>query len=302
MSSCGDYGSREIASFLDRIASQSGHLTALHGAKVLLKPNLISSRGLALSCSHPQFIAGVAGWLVDQGARISIGDSPAFGNSQSVCRSRGIDQVLEPFGVQIINFSTPVEKRLSCGRKVTIAAEALECDYFIGLPRVKAHNQMYLTLAIKNLFGIVKGVNKAMLHMSCQNNRENFSRIILDLIELLPRQFHVIDGIEVMSESGPLDGVPLQLGWLGASSSAVALDRAVVDILEVDQSKCPLAVTAEKLNLPGADFSKIDFPFDPSSKFYGSGFVVPDSLNPIRFNPFRFFSGMIRRLGLKLKK
>ncbi|MFT5698403.1 MAG: hypothetical protein ACI8ZB_001258 [Desulforhopalus sp.] len=297
---CSGYAPEAIAEIVDRIASASGHFRSLRGATVLLKPNLISARGLGLSCSQPEFIAGVALWFKEQGAKVKVGDSPAFGSARSVCRIRGIDQALEGLGVECIEFLTPVKKKLPCGRSVTLAGEALDCDFFVGLPRVKAHNQMYVTCAVKNIFGIVKGVNKAMLHMTCDNSHEQFSDIILGLIDLLPSQFHLIDGIEVMSESGPLDGVPLAVKCIGGSTSPVALDTSLLKLLELVPENSPLYTAARSKRLVGSDISTIDYPFFHPSDFYGSGFIAPELLNPVRFNPFRFVSGMFRRIGLKL--
>jgi len=297
---CSGYEATEISGIVDRVALEAGCFSTLGGATVLLKPNLISGRGIGLSCSHPEFVAGVALWFKEQGANVKVGDSPAFGSARSVCETRKIDKILNNLGIEIIEFSTPIEKKLRCGRTVTVAAEALECDYFIGLPRVKAHNQMYVTLAVKNVFGIVKGVKKAMLHMSCDNDHAQFSDIILGLLDILPPQFHLIDGIEVMSESGPLDGVPLGIKCIGASVSPIALDTAFLDLLELDPNRSPLYVAAKKMELPGSDKKMISYPFSTPSDFYGSDFIAPNGLNPIRFNPFRFTSGILKRIGLKL--
>lgn len=297
---CNSYNATDISEIVDRISLETGFFSTLQGATVLLKPNLISGRGIGLSCSHPEFVAGVALWFKEQGANVKVGDSPAFGTARSVCQSRKIDKILNNFGIEIIEFSTPIEKKLPCGRTVNVAAEALECDYFIGLPRVKAHNQMYVTLAVKNVFGIVKGINKAMLHMTCDNDHTQFSNIILGLLDILPPQLHFIDGIEVMSESGPLDGVPLSINCIGASESPIALDTAFLDLLELDPNRSPLYVAAKKMGLPGSDINMISYPFFTPSDFYGSNFIAPDGLNPIRFNPFRFTSGILKRIGLKL--
>ena len=300
LSPCSNYDPVKIAAIVDDFAAQSGCLSNLHGTHVLLKPNLISSRGPSLSCSHPDFITGVALWCKEQGAKVSVGDSPAFGTARSVCRSKKIDTPLQELDIKIVNFLTPVERQLSCGRSVSVAGEVLDCDLFIGLPRIKAHNQMYVTMAVKNLFGIVKGVNKAMLHMTCDNSYENFSKIILGLIELLPQQFHLIDGVEIMSESGPLDGSSLALNCIGASSSPVALDTAFFDVLQLNPYKSPLFSMAHAMGLSGSDLATIDFPFSHSSEFHGAGFIAPEVLNPIRFNPFRFMSGLFKRLGEQL--
>jgi uncharacterized protein (DUF362 family) len=299
-SPCLKYDREKIANIVDCMARESGSFQSLRGATILLKPNLISGRGSALSCSHPEFIAGVALWLKEQGARVKLGDSPAFGTAKSVCHTRGIVTALKGLNVECIEFSTPVKRRLKGGRVVTLAREAVECDYFIGLPRIKAHNQMYVTLAVKNIFGVVKGVNKAMLHMTCDNSHQKFSDIILDLIEILPLQFHFIDGIEVMSVSGPLNGKPLRVNCIGGSASPVALDTALLQLLQVEPQKSPLYVAAQKKGLQAADASTIRYPFAKPFEFHGSGFMAPDLLNPIRFNPFRFLSGMCKRIGIKL--
>ena len=299
LSPCSVYDRDTIAEIVDRIAEKSGYFTSLRGATVLLKPNLISGRGSGLSCSHPDYIAGIALWFKEQGATVKVGDSPAFGSATSVCRTRGIKPLLDGLGIDIIEFSTPVKKTLACERSLTLAGEVFDCDYFVGLPRVKAHNQMYVTLAVKNIFGIVTGVHKAKLHMTCSTNHENFSDSILSLIDLLPSQFHFIDGIEVMSKSGPLDGIPLSLKCIGGSASPIALDTSLLDILEIDPAKSPLHVAALRRTLPGSNISTISYPLSEPSQFYGSGFIAPDSLQPIRFNSFRFLSGMCKRMALQ---
>ena len=59
---------------------------------------------------------------------------------------------------------------------VTVAREAMECDIFVGLPKIKAHNQMYMTLAVKNIFGIVKGVQQGNAAYAARLNAPPFCR------------------------------------------------------------------------------------------------------------------------------
>ncbi len=201
--------------------------------------------------------------------------------------------------VKIVDFATPLEKRLAGGATVTLAREALECDLFIGLPKIKAHNQMYVTLAVKNLFGIVKGINKAMLHMVHGASHRDFAEIILDLLELLPKQVHVADGIVAMHQSGPLDGAALPLYCIAAAHSPVALDTALLDVLELDARRSPLWLVAKARNLAGSDSHALSYPALAPPDFYGSGFLAPARLNPVRFNPWRFCQGVVKRMMLK---
>lgn len=294
---CDCYDREVIAERVASLVASLPAISSLHGRDVLLKPNLISTTGPALASTDADFIAGVALWLRGCGARVRLGDSPAFGSAAKVCRRHGIDTALAGLDVDIIEFATPVRRQLPCGESIVVAAEALETDLFINLPRIKAHNQMFVTLAVKNLFGIVKGARKAMLHMKQggADAHDRFARIILELHTLLPTQLHIIDGIIAMSSSGPIDGVPLSLDILGASRSPVALDTALLELLGLDRQHSPLWRVASQLGLPGSKSLEICYPLDAPESFSLPPFSAPEVLNPVRFSLFRYLKGMVRR-------
>ena len=271
-----------------------------HGKVVLLKPNLISSLGNPLSCTHPNFIGAVAAWYKNHGARVIVGDSPAFGSAAGVCDKFGVTEILRKIDVEIVNFHTAVRRKLAGGITVPIARCAMECDLFVGLPKIKAHNQMFVSLAMKNIFGIVTGMSKAMLHMVHGSNHQQFAEIILALQTVLPPQMHIADGIEVMHRTGPLHGDLLALNCLGASASPVALDVAIHALLELDPGKSPLLLAAAARGDWQCRADRLHFPLERPQRYHSSGFVAPNELNPVRFNPFRFLRGFGRRCLLKL--
>ncbi len=293
---CKNYDRAEIALVVDKILGTLQYSGSLHGTSVLLKPNLISTKAVPVACTHGTFIAGVAQWFMEQGTKVSIGDSPAFGSAGRVCEKLGIREALKGLDVEFVEFITPVARTLPCGIIVTLAQESFECDLLVGLPKLKAHDQMFVTLAMKNLFGVVKGTNKAMLHMKEGQSHEHFARIILELSALYPKQLHLIDGIEVMHKSGPLDGEVLPLQLVGGSISPVALDTALLDLLQLDHKKCPLWRVAAAAGVAGSDPASIQYPLSEPSEFYGSGFVAPESLKNIRFNPLHVIAGIFKRL------
>ncbi len=300
MQKCAAYDRFAIAGLVDVMACKLQLSGSLCGKIILLKPNLISSSCPSFACTHGDFIAGVASWFLDQGARVLVGDSPAFGSGEKVCRTFKIVEALKGMDVKIVHFDTPVRKRLAGGVTVTVAREALECDLFVGLPKVKAHNQMFVTMAVKNMFGIVKGVNKAMLHMVHGDTHEHFAGIILDLVKLLPFQVHFVDGIVAMHRSGPLDGIPLALNCVAAASCPVALDSALLDLLELNKRNSPLWRVASTRGLAAGNYHKLSYPLLSPKDFHGSGFIAPDTLNGIRFNPSRFMRGLLKRIILRV--
>lgn len=268
----------------------------LSGKRILLKPNLISGSAPPLACSNSFFVATAASCLLGRGARVLLGDSPAFGSAAQVLKAQGFSRALAGMDVEYVPFRSGLKRKLACGVSVTVAAEALDCDYFVNLPRIKAHQQAGVTMAVKNVFGIVIGARKAWLHMRHGGTHSSFFQMILDLQQILPPTIVLADGIEVMSGNGPVHGSSLSVGCVGAARSCIALDRAMLDVLEVDRRMVPLALVAEQESLPGSVMEEIDFPQLHPQDFAGSGFQVPSTLNPIRFRPFRYLCSSLKRV------
>jgi uncharacterized protein (DUF362 family) len=167
---CSHYRTREIAEKIDRLCTAL-RFTVGVGSRVLLKPNLLSARsGEHLACTHPAFVAAVAEWFLDQGAKVAIGDSPVFGTAKGVMRATGIEKALAGLPVECINFDQSATVKLSGGVSVDMARAAMECDLLVNLPRVKAHSQLFVTLAVKNYFGTVVGFQKAWWHLRYGNH------------------------------------------------------------------------------------------------------------------------------------
>ncbi len=295
---CNTYDPGLLTSFFDSCFEKE-NVGSLRGAKVLVKPNLISAQGRGLACTDPQFLLTLSEWLKLSGAHVCVGDSPAFGSAASVLRALQVDKELAKHGIGITEFKTPVIKKLKCGVEVGVAAESLECDLFVNAPKLKAHSQMYVTLAVKNIFGIVKGMRKSMLHMRFGGSDNMFSRIILDLIEILPKHVSVVDGIDTMHKQGPVRGSLLNLGCVAFSADPVAIDTSLLHALELRSDRSPLWLEARRRGVLGSDLNNITFPFCTPEQFKGSCFEAPDQLSPVRFNPLRFIYGNIKRFGLK---
>ncbi len=293
---CGTYSGATLKPLLHEQLDQLGFACDLSSKKILLKPNLISAGAPALACSNPLFVGAIADCFLSRGAKVFIGDSPAFGTASHVLKRQGFSTALSGLAVEYVPFKTRVVKKLSCGIDVGVAVEALDCDYFVNIPRIKAHDQMGVTMAVKNTFGIVLGSRKAWLHMKHGGSRQFFAEMILDLQELLPPTLVLADGIEVMNKRGPMKGSSLQLECLAAARSCVALDRAMLEVLEIDKTRIPLAMAAERQRVKGANMKELDFPQKAPADFAGSGFRIPAKLIPVPFQPFRFLRSSLKRM------
>ncbi len=271
-------------------------LPGVRSCRVLLKPNLISAkRRDGLPCTHGEFIAAMAEYLLDHGAQVAVGDSPAFGRARGVMKAVGIADCLAGLPVEMVNFEAGVDHELANGVRVRVARVALECDLLVNLPKCKAHCQTLVSLAVKNYFGTVLGWRKPWLHMRHGERPEEFCAILVDLLALFPTTVSLLDGIIALHRDGPINGEPVHLGVMAASSNPVALDTAMLQVLGVTTQQSPLWRECHRRNLPGADPAGIVYPLLDPVAARVSGFTVPSRMRPVSFHPRRLAVGAIKR-------
>jgi uncharacterized protein (DUF362 family) len=266
------------------------------GTRVLVKPNLVAPRRTHLSCTHPAVVRAACLYLLDCGARVAVGDSPAFGTARVVARVCGLTRALEDIAAPVMNFSATRRIPLSFGGTAGVARAALEADIVLNLPRLKVHDQMGMTCAVKNTFGCLAGSRKALAHQLHGGRGNRFPRLILEIMAALPPLFHLLDGITAMHRCGPAGGDPFELGLLAASDSAVALDTALYGLVGVAPDMVPLWREALDAGLPGARPEEVAYPLLRPEDWDASGFLLPRVLTPVAFRPWRFVTGRLKSL------
>lgn len=264
---------------------------------ILVKPNLLKPRDLLCVTSGP-VILSVCRALSRLGARVVVGDSPAFGSARRVIAGMGdLHEKLEAMGVEVRDLGRPVNVRLPMGIEVGVSRLALEADLIVNVPRLKAHCQMRITCSVKNLYGTVVGFRKAFYHLLHGGDIERFSNMILEIASLFERVVTILDCITPMHVTGPSGGIPMEMNLIGASDSPVALDTAIYEVVGAKPKDVPLWRAAQERGIEGARSEEIEYPFlRPEEIHEGRAFVMPTQLEPLRFSPIRFIKGRTRSL------
>ena len=125
----------------------------------------------------------------------------------------------------------------------------MTADVVINLPKVKSHVQMTITLGVKNLFGCVPGKMKAWWHMEAGKDCQRFAQMLVETAQAIDPDLTILDGIIGHEGNGPSGGEPRRLGVLGASQNVYALDRAMVDVLQVEPIQIPTDDASQRLGL-----------------------------------------------------
>jgi uncharacterized protein (DUF362 family) len=289
-----------LISRFETMLAALGGLGTLEDKRVLLKPNLLSAGLGPLPCTEASFILAVAHLFVAGKAVVCIGDSPAFGSARSVLARLGILQELLSLGVTVSDFRQTREVQLPSGIQARVACRALDCDLLVNMPRIKAHAQTRVTLAVKNCFGCLTGLQKPFWHMIHGGRHGLFARLLVELPQVLPPVLTLVDGIRVMHCTGPMQGRPYPLKIVAAGWNPVAVDMALLRVLGVEWADSPLHRTARKLKLPGSHCKEIHFPLAHPLSLAVDDFRVPARLAPIRFRPFSFLYSSLKRTLLSL--
>lgn len=260
--------------------------------RVLVKPNLL--RAVPLACTHPAVTAAACRWLMDCGARPLVADSPGFGTARGVAAAIGLEDALKPLGLKVHALDGPVPVPLRGGGSWGVSRMALEAEAILSIPRVKAHTQVRVTLAVKNLFGCICGLGKVMAHARQGETLTCFTDGVADLLLALPPAAGLADGVTAMHGTGPSGGQPFPLGCIGASSSAAALDVALCRMLGLKPETSPIWDALCRAGVAQA-LAEPTYPLRRPEEFATEGFRLPAELAEISFRPRRLLWSVLRR-------
>ena len=280
------YELQELKASIEYLLKPLGGIGAVvqKGDRVLLKPNLLTGSRPTKECiTRKEIVYCVAQLVKEVGGKPFLGDSPAFGSAQGVAKVNGYLPLCEELDLPIIEFHG---QRYSTDNEnfnhLRLSKEAMNADVVINLPKVKSHMQLTMTMGVKNLFGCVPGKMKAWWHMEAGKDANRFGEMLVETAKAISPNLTIIDGIIGHEGNGPSGGEPRDLGILGASTNVFALDRALIEILNVDPSLVPTLAAQARLGL-SPDLNEITFPYSTPEELLVTDWKLPDALMPIDF-------------------
>jgi uncharacterized protein (DUF362 family) len=273
------------------------------GNRVLLKPNLLTGARPGKECTtRPELVYAIAQMVMEAGGNPFLGDSPAFGSAKGVAVANGYLPILEELNLPIIEFHGQRYQTVNEGfNHLLLCKEAMEADVVINLPKVKSHTQLVLTLGVKNLFGCVPGKMKAWWHMEAGKDANRFGEMLVETARAIDPNLTITDGIIGHEGNGPSGGEPRPLGVLAASPDVFALDRAMVEILNIPPEQVPTVAASMRLGLVG-ELDAIHFPHLHPDLLKIDDWRLPDKFLPIDFGMPRVIKSTFKHLYIRFIK
>ncbi len=215
--------------------------------RVLIKPNLHGGHGYVA----PEVLDAVVGWANDCGAaEVVVGEGPYWGvaNFETYVEETGAADVCRRHGVALINLHEHEYELLrpqmpTLPETLGVSKWLAWADLSISVPVMKTHLNTLVTLAFKNLKGLIRPEDKREIH-KCDLH------LAVAALPLFVRpDVHLLDATVAYEGMGPGNATPVQMGLVIASTDPFALDCVATWLMGIEPAKVRYLREAERLGL-----------------------------------------------------
>ena len=268
---CASYEPQAVAEALTACLDPLGGLAAFvkPGDRVFCKLNLLMPAAPERAITtHPEVLRALLAGLRDLGATPLVGDNPAVPSQRLTLKRCGFLPVLEEFNLQPVDLRDTVRvdtPDAHAYRSFAFSRAIVEADVLINVAKLKTHTLAYMTCAVKNLFGLIHGLEKSRWHVRAPSAAQ-FATLIVDLLAAARSRFddgqrmlHLLDGVLALEGDGPsTGGTPRPAGLLMAAQDPVALDRVACALAGLDPTRLQTCTQAAERKLGEANLDRIE--------------------------------------------
>ncbi len=233
------------------------------GDVVFIKPNIGWNRMPAQAANtNPEVVGPLVRLCLEAGAgKVRISDLPCNDLRRTFVRS-GIRKAAEDEGAEVFFMDRRKFREVNIGgENLTswpVYTEYIECDRRINVPIAKHHSLTTLTLAIKNLMGILDEPRNRI--------HQNLGPAMADVAKFVPSDLVVLDAIRILKANGPTGG------------NLADVERRDIVAASIDT----VAINAYGSTLFGLAPDVLDTTREAAR--LGLGTIDFESLNPVRLN------------------
>ncbi len=220
------------------------------GQKVLVNPSWVSvvPKREQAAITLPEVTRAVADIVKGAGANPIIAESSAIGvDWEKVILDSGYRE-LRNLGYEVVDLKQTdhVMMEIPNGKifkEIQTFKLVKEADAIIPVAKLKTHDQMELTLAIKKLKGLLSDKYKREFH------QQGVFEACVDWYEALKPQLSIVDAIYCQEGLGPIFGKPVEMDLIVAGQDAVAVDAVCGFITGFEPEEVPITREAAQRGL-----------------------------------------------------
>jgi uncharacterized protein (DUF362 family) len=228
------------------------------GDLVIIKPNLVISLPAESGATVDWRVTkAVADLVRERGGRAVIGESCGTGGDTEKVFQKTGHAALREQGYEVVDFKKIENVELSIPnarviRKVEIPVLVKQADAIINIPKIKTHDQIPMSGALKNMKGALAEREKNRLH------KDGLNWGVAEINALLKPKLVVVDGIIAQEGLGPVFGDPVEMDLILAGEDQVAVDTVICHIMEIDPNQVLCIGYAQEMGLGTMDLEKME--------------------------------------------
>jgi uncharacterized protein (DUF362 family) len=238
------------------------------GDVVALKPNVVTGRVSGPGVTTDKRVVEALIMLcrnADAGDVKVVEGAGYFSDTDEALRLSGVKEMAESYEVEVVNVDKDETVELTVKDplvidRVKVSKAFMDADVRINLPVMKTHDQLLVTLGVKNLKGILQKPMKRNFH------RIGVVKAIIDLNKVVPIDLTILDALVAMEGLGPSFGPKVELNTVIASRDAFALDRVASKIMGFEPHELDYLVEAASAGLTDLD-KEIEVVGEPLSNY-----------------------------------
>ena len=244
----------------------------LAGKRVVLKPNLVDYLPDRPVHTAPEVLEAAIDYLRQHDvAQIVVADGPSFNrDSDHLLAESGLGDRLERIGVPFVDLNyddldrVPLEGNYGRLTSLYLPRTITRADLVISVPKLKTHHWAGVSLSLKNLFGVVPGVEYGWPKNSLHVN--GIPASILALYATIRPGLALIDGVVGLEGDGPIYGEAKRTGVLMMGTDLVALDATATRVMGMAPASVDHIRAAGELGIGLIDQARIVVAGEPVSR------------------------------------
>lgn len=180
--------------------------------KVAIKPNFVMAcKPEIAATTHPLLVKAVVRWFREHDIK-NIVVAESSGGMYTPEQLRKIYNVCGVSGIgidDVLNFNTGSRAVSTAdgfaNGSFNIIEPICDADYIVNIPKLKTHGMVGFSCGMKNMFGVIPGLEKPQLHYRWPDMKD-FSNMIFEIDRTVTPQITLVDAVEGMEGNGPTGG------------------------------------------------------------------------------------------------
>lgn len=220
----------DVEETVEKSIEMLGGLTIRKNDLVVVKPNVCYPKNIEnMITTDLRVLETILNLLKRRTKNVVVVESDSHsGTAEKRMINTGTIDIVKRCDVEFLNLSKDeVEEHEVAGFVLEVPKTVLKADFLVNLPKLKTNDFVYISIAMKNMFGILANKKRSRLH-------KGLTEVLVYINKLLRQDLIVVDGIVAMEGMGPIRGSPVPLGLIISGLNPVTVDAACCHIMEIN--------------------------------------------------------------------